>query len=431
MSTTNVLASASAPRGFEAAPRRYGRVAYPPGILIDAASGGVLVAFGLLALAVRPRSAPTLAFAVFGVAYGTRAVVDNLVDTRGWSWETFLTVACFLVAASALVVFGATFPTRLRLRERGAVAVGAVLVGIAAVMGTSYRGASFLAFSDGFSDDVAMLAFVFASGLMAVRFAAAPPGERGRLALVGASLAILPMVRTATLLGSGAYVWDRAVAAFGLAQMTAYTTTAFLVPAMVAATWGYAAYAARDRRAWAVALGAPALGVVVLALVPWFGGADAGDSGLHGAARTAAVVVLAFAFARGGFLGGRLALRHGTVATALLGVVFVVAQVAQNFLSAQYGLVMGGVIAGMLLFVANPIQRAAERIVSGETPGRRGEHRYAEAYRLAVRAAVGDGRLTRDEEGHLAELAEHLGIGAGEALRLRREVEEEVPQDSA
>jgi hypothetical protein len=33
--------------------------------------------------------------------------------------------------------------------------------------------------------------------------------------------------------------------------------------------------------------------------------------------------------------------------------------------------------------------------------------------------------MTRKEETHLAQLAQHLGIGAGDALRARHEVEDE------
>lgn len=405
-------------------------MAYPPGLLIDAASGGVLVALGLLALGVRPRSTPTLAFAVFGVAYGTRAIVDNLVGGAGWSWDRILTTVCYLVAAGALVVFGARFPRRLAAGERVTVLVVGVVV-LALVMALSYTRAPSAAAVGGFADDLAMLAFTLASGLLAARFAGAAAEERSRLALVGAALAVFPMVRTGTLLGAGALAWDELVALFGGTQTVAFAAVLFLQPVLLAVVWGAAASAARDRRGWAVALGGLALAVTVLAVVPWFGGANAINSGLHGAARTISILLLAFGFARGGFLEGRLALRRSTLAASLLGVVFIVAQVAQNFLSAKYGLLTGGVIAGALLFAANPIQRAAERLASGEAGGRRGEHRYAEAYRLAVRAAVGDGRLTREEEAHLADLAEHLGIGAGEALRLRREVEAEAPRDSA
>jgi hypothetical protein len=42
--------------------------------------------------------------------------------------------------------------------------------------------------------------------------------------------------------------------------------------------------------------------------------------------------------------------------------------------------------------------------------------------------------MTLAEEAHLADLAEELGIGAGTALRLRREVEREAghaPEDRA
>ena len=46
--------------------------------------------------------------------------------------------------------------------------------------------------------------------------------------------------------------------------------------------------------------------------------------------------------------------------------------------------------------------------------------------KAAVRAALADGRMTPAEEEHLAEVQEHLGLPAREALGLRREVEREL-----
>src|SRR5204863_2694547 len=48
-------------------------------------------------------------------------------------------------------------------------------------------------------------------------------------------------------------------------------------------------------------------------------------------------------------------------APVALALVFIVAQVAQNFFSAKYGLYLGGVVAGTFLFAASPLQRAMER----------------------------------------------------------------------
>ncbi|HEX2022107.1 MAG TPA: hypothetical protein VHH36_05295, partial [Candidatus Thermoplasmatota archaeon] len=49
------------------------------------------------------------------------------------------------------------------------------------------------------------------------------------------------------------------------------------------------------------------------------------------------------------------------------------------------------------------------------------------AYRIAVRSALLNGRISSAEEEQLAQLAEELGLGAALALRLRREEERAPP----
>lgn len=124
----------------------------------------------------------------------------------------------------------------------------------------------------------------------------------------------------------------------------------------------------------------------------------------------------------------RFAARRGPLAAASLAVLLIVAQVAENFLDARYGLLTGGILAGALLFAASPIQRMIERVASPEAP--RSSARPADggaegAYRAAVRASLSDGAMTPTKEDHLAEVAEHLGLGPREALRIRRQVEGE------
>lgn len=121
---------------------------------------------------------------------------------------------------------------------------------------------------------------------------------------------------------------------------------------------------------------------------------------------------------------------RGAATAAALAALFVVAQIAQNFLSAEFGLLLGGAVAGAFLFAASPIQRALEGRVGRISPA--GDTRRAarsdgeEAYRKALRIALRDRNLTRDEETHLYELADQLGIGAGRARALMVEIEREV-----
>lgn len=155
--------------------------------------------------------------------------------------------------------------------------------------------------------------------------------------------------------------------------------------------------------------------------------------GAYGIIRTVSAVFLVVAIVRHGLLGVPLphfAVKRGVLATGALAALFIVAQVAQNFFAAEYGLLMGGVVAGAVVFAASPLQRAMEaRSASRSTsptahtvPVARRERTYRNALRLAMR----DRKLTAAEEAHLFELAEDLGIGAGRAFQLKREVEAEA-----
>lgn len=175
-------------------------------------------------------------------------------------------------------------------------------------------------------------------------------------------------------------------------------------------------------------MGRPAVGAAVVLCAVTLGGMVEGalePEGLRryalGLVRSVAVALLALAVFRHDVLRARLGLRaadRASRATLGLATLLVVAQVAQNYFSATYGLLLGGVIAGAFLFAAAPLQRALEARGAG------GEDRLA-SYREAARYALRDGVLTRKEETHLARLAEHLGIGAADALRIRHEVEDE------
>jgi len=143
--------------------------------------------------------------------------------------------------------------------------------------------------------------------------------------------------------------------------------------------------------------------------------------------RTLGALLVIFALTTGALDNGTRpagTVRRSTLAAGALALLFIVAQIAQNFFSAEFGLVTGGVVAGCFLFAAAPLQRAMESMRDREprvrsTPPSQpltqacGSH--DEAYRAAVRVALRDRRLTREEELALADIAERLGIGARRA----------------
>lgn len=159
-------------------------------------------------------------------------------------------------------------------------------------------------------------------------------------------------------------------------------------------------------------------------------------TGMKGVLRTIGWLVFVYAILRHDILGLGLRSRtvnRGAIAAAALASLFIVAQVAQNFLSSEYGLLTGGVIAGAFLFTAHPLQQAVEKLrsptrpapASSAGPAQTDAKRLA-TYRDAARYALRDGRVTRNEEAHLADLAQQLGIWAGDAMRVRHEVQDAV-----
>jgi hypothetical protein len=157
-------------------------------------------------------------------------------------------------------------------------------------------------------------------------------------------------------------------------------------------------------------------------------------TGARGVVRTVAWGIFVYGILRTDMLGVDLrprTVKRGTIAAAALAALFILAQVMQNFLSAKMGLLTGGVIAGAVLFAANPVQRAIERATSegGQETAAKGATAEREAsFRMAVRWALKDGNVTRDEERGLVVLADQLGIKPARAFELRDQVESDIAQ---
>lgn len=119
-------------------------------------------------------------------------------------------------------------------------------------------------------------------------------------------------------------------------------------------------------------------------------------------------------------------IKRGTLAAIFLAVFFVVAQVAQTYLTGEYGLVLGGISAGLLLFALAPLQRFAERVADAAMPGVKSVNELTHPERLALyreqaRAAWADGVLDKSERNLLDNLRTRLGLSEEEAHRLERE----------
>lgn len=148
------------------------------------------------------------------------------------------------------------------------------------------------------------------------------------------------------------------------------------------------------------------------------------SSTVGGVAQVLGMAMLGYAIFRLDLLGvplPRVRLRASTVATAGLAALFVTAQVAQNLLSSsELGLIWGGVVAGVVVFAAFPLQKAAERAV--ERKKHEGEDSPASKYRRLVETAWADGHLGANERLLLSESMTMLGVDAETARRIDDDV---------
>lgn len=118
----------------------------------------------------------------------------------------------------------------------------------------------------------------------------------------------------------------------------------------------------------------------------------------------------------------RVRLSKGMVASLGLAALFITAQVAQNFFSAKIGLYSGGIVAGAVVFVAYPLQRAAERAVERGRRGDEAEGGPLAIYRSQVELAWKDGRMGANERMMLRDLRVRLGLAAEEAETVDHDV---------
>lgn len=400
-------------------------------LLIRAASGVVFLGVGIiLAWAgrrARDRSASNVALAILCGAFGSMFVSVNLLTVSlatavpGIALQALLA----LVALLAAVVFVAHGWLRKHVRWIDLTIAAAALTAAFGFSAPDFAEALFLAQAfhpelyQGATvlmwrvDAFIMLPLTGAFTLITVAAArahrvAVDPRERKGLILLALGLFAYPAFMAGVTLG---------LAAENLATSRDALPIVLLV--VIAAL------------AWLRSVAPVALGVLGITLLGQLGPV----SGIYavgvGILRIVAAALVALAMLRYGLAGADLhrpTARRGSLATGALASLFIVAQVAQEFFAAEYGLLMGGVVAGTLLFAANPIQRSMERLaekaVSGAGPSIPSSRENA--YRAAVRRYVRDGVLTPDEERQLAHLAGELGLHAGRAIDIRREMETEI-----
>jgi hypothetical protein len=117
---------------------------------------------------------------------------------------------------------------------------------------------------------------------------------------------------------------------------------------------------------------------------------------------------------------------RGTIAAIFLGVFLVGFAVAEQYFQ-KYGVIVGGLSAGLLLIAARPVERAARRMTDAAMPNVKDTTEYRtvrkrDVYSAALTEALADGELSPKDRSVLAALQDHLGISALEANHLEQRV---------
>lgn len=120
-------------------------------------------------------------------------------------------------------------------------------------------------------------------------------------------------------------------------------------------------------------------------------------------------------------------LKRGTVAAAFVATFFIVSELAGNYLSDQFGAVLGVLGTGALVFFLDPIQRAAERFSDAAMPNTVDTPEYEtfrklQVYDSAVRAALEDGRISKRQRRVLDSMITSMGIDKATAERMEADV---------
>lgn len=401
--------------------------------LLNLASAVLFVALGAWALSLKPRRPITVAFGWFAILFGATFVYRNAGNIVGFDlenrWQWPFGLAFYL--AFVVLIWRLLPLADARARRRDVLALASLALAGALIMRLGNLSALW-------QDPVRSTGSTLREGASWAAALVAPVrllsggGDRDARRQAGLVAAAVAIFDGAT---AGEALWGLsadAVTVFGIANVVLPAFVAVPLWLVVAARDEADARAARNV-VWTFTAAA-ILGFAFFPLTP----PGELQNAFRGVTRVAMMAALAYAILRHQVLGldvrVRWTISKSTVAGAFVVVFFVASEGAQLLFGADDQW-LGLVAAGALVFALAPLQRAADRLAERAVPSPEpaGARPLAAvsapglaAYRAAVRAARNDGAVNEAEEHHLAEVAQHLGIGALDALRIRREVEVEV-----
>ena len=124
-------------------------------------------------------------------------------------------------------------------------------------------------------------------------------------------------------------------------------------------------------------------------------------------------------------------LRRGTVTAAFVATFFVVSELASNYFSTQFGAVLGVLCTGALVFLLDPIQRAAEGLSNAAMPNTVNTPEYEsfrklQVYDSALRAAFEDGLISERQRTVLNSMITSMGIDPAIAQRMEEDLHQQL-----
>ncbi len=408
------------------------------GVVVNALSGVLMIGLGIFVASVKGGGRWNKYFALFAVAFGSAWIIDNL--TR--EVDHYVTGgrygfgACLVVAAIGLLLMVLAYPEPWRTASRrirtmavtAGIGVGASfalvqMTGQPAVTGALENG-SLIAFRIGhsvFSAVVWGALFLFALRFGAVRDDTAR--VRSQYAIMSTSLIPFP-----------AFVLGYASLLYGPTNTASYLALALTVTVILsyAAAWGWSLRGKSSSTVRWIPLLAAGVALIGMLSAGWVNNPG------FGIARTLTVVILAYAILRHQLLGIDVKVRWGISKTTLAGifvaVFFVTSEVAQQFFGERLGGPYVGIIAaGLLVFAIAPLSRFADGLAAKAVPlatthvaPTSASQEPEDLYRIALRVALRDRRITRNEEIDLHRLAAGLGIEPARAHELLAETELEA-----
>ncbi|MCA1812240.1 MAG: hypothetical protein LC623_09565 [Halobacteriales archaeon] len=150
---------------------------------------------------------------------------------------------------------------------------------------------------------------------------------------------------------------------------------------------------------------------------------------LYGLWRMALPAAVAYALVRHRLFGIDIHLRRGVVRGAVLvvflGVFVSISKIAENYLS-TFGIVVGGILAGLALLALSPLEKLGRRIADAVVPTAAPVEAMPAGDKLGlyasqVRLVWSDGAMGRKERILLDQLRDRLGIPFDVAARIEHE----------